>query len=47
MDVGYPGPGSHAYERSRAWAARERAATVQSRMAGANVARGMERTMRP
>ncbi len=36
----------HASERSRARAARGLAATVQSRMAGANVVREMERAMK-
>ena len=45
--MGFQGPGSHVDERSRARAAREMAATVQSRMAGANVAREMEKGMRP
>ena len=47
VDVGCPELGSHVDERSRARAAREMAATVQSRMAGANVAREMEKGMRP
>lgn len=37
---------SHVHEPSRARAARALAATVQSRMAGANVAREMERGMK-
>ena len=43
MDVGHQGLDSHVHERSRARAAMGLAATVQSRMAGANVAREMER----
>ena len=46
-DAGCPELGSHADECSRSRAARELAATVPSRMAGAKVARGMERAMRP
>ncbi len=44
-DVGRLGPGLHVDVRSRARAARGLAATVQSRMAGANVAREMDRGM--
>ena len=40
--MGYPGPGSHVGEHSRTRAANRLEATVQSMMAGANVAREME-----
>ena len=45
MDVGYEGLEWQVDEYSRARAARGLAATVQSRMAGANVAREMEKAM--
>jgi hypothetical protein len=45
MDVGYEGLDWQVDEYSRARAAKGLAATVQSRMAGANVAREMERAM--
>ena len=47
MEVGYEGLDWQVDEYSRARAARGLAGTVQSRMAGANVAREMERGMRP
>ena len=47
MEVGYEGLEWQVDEYSRARAARGLAGTVQSRMAGANVAREMERGMRP
>ncbi len=46
MDIGCRVPDSHVGKRSRARAAKGLAATVQSRMAGANVAREIERAMR-
>jgi tRNA pseudouridine38-40 synthase len=46
MEVGYEGLKWQVDEYSRARAARGLAATVQSRMAGANVARVMEWAMR-
>ena len=45
MDVGYEGLDWQVDEYSRARAAKALAATVQSRMAGASVAREMERAM--
>jgi len=47
MDVGYGGLDWQVDEYSRARAAKGLAVTVQSRMAGANVAREMEKGMRP
>ena len=47
MEVGYEGLDWQVDEYSRARAARGLAGTVQSRMAGANVAREMEKGMRP
>jgi hypothetical protein len=45
MDVGYQGLGWQVDEYSRMRAAKSLAVTVQSRLAGANVAREMERAM--
>ncbi|MDD3524302.1 MAG: tRNA pseudouridine(38-40) synthase TruA, partial [Candidatus Cloacimonetes bacterium] len=47
MEVGYDGLDWQVDQYSRARAGRMLAGTVQSRMAGANVAREMERAMRP
>lgn len=46
MDVGCQGLALHVHERSRAQAAKGLGASVQSRMAGANVAREAERGTR-